>query len=120
MADKDFVTVQETTSNDYVLPQMCYTTSEQVYTPENKSLELQAELPEIVRNIYNSKLNEINNDVANTINSYQDADELNIAFDEIAKDNFKNQTFSTITELVERGLSSSMAADMAPSTAATT
>ena len=112
MADKDFVTVQETTSNDYVLPQMCYTTSEQVYTPENKSLELQAELPEIVRNIYNSKLNEINNDVANTINSYQDADELNITFDEIAKDNFKNQTFSTITELVERGLPSSMAVEL--------
>ena len=112
MADKDFVTIKETTSSDYVLPQMCYIPSDQVYTPSNVTDELQSELPESVRNIYNSKLDELNNDVANAINSYQDADELNRIFDETARDNMKNQTFSTITELVERGLPSSMAVEL--------
>lgn len=112
MNENEFVTTQQTTSEDYALPQACYVPTEQVYTPLPKTAEEQEEMPEAVRNIYNSKLNEIYNDVSLNISSYQDANELNKLYDDIAYDNMKNQTYSTITELVDKGLPSTMALEL--------
>ena len=56
MNDNEFVTTQQTTQDDYVLPQACYVPTEQVYTPLPKTDEEQEEMPEAVRNIYNSKI----------------------------------------------------------------
>ena len=99
-----------TTINDQ--EQMCYTHFDPVYTPTNKNELEQSEMPESIRNLYNSKIEEITNDVSKTINSYQDADELNKIFDDIALDNARSQSYSTIAELVERGFPSTMAVEL--------
>ena len=110
--NKDFISTEQTPANDYTTTQMCYVPQDPVYSPIESDDFTSYDAPETIRDIYNTKLNEINNDVEDAIYSYDDITNLNERFDYVADQLATNQSYATITDLVEMGFPASQAVEL--------
>lgn len=106
-----FLNNNQYSSNDN--QQMCYVPYEPVFKEIEDTSVDGGELSDAVCEVYNSRVKEIQgNDVFMAISSYQDANELNRIYDEAALENERDLKFNTLTELIERGLPTSMAIEL--------